>query len=267
MTAAVTTCYGQLLQCLTGCTSKAIVLSIGYGPSVQAPQTETEWRLVCPDKGPQRQKTHKISLETTDPIKATTRASQALEELKAMAMGHTPKRWRADQPVEVWDISTKADGSNDYDNAVAKTVTWGEIAEPEQIKELDLYDLMREADKRRKRRTGTGYSEGWRKNIENSIKTCPFGPMEATPRRIRDWAGWMSFRPRRDSRARPSRQESALCPLCSVPVSSQVCCQDTPTPSLKLTTEVSKTATSTQLLSLTTGGCSARHLVGHMSKH
>jgi len=46
---------------------------------------------------------------------------------------------------------------------------------------------MREADKRRKRRTGTGYSEGWRKNIENSIKTCPFGPMEATPRRIRDW--------------------------------------------------------------------------------
>ena len=75
--------------------------------------------------------------------------------------------------MEVWDKPTKADGSNDYDNAVAKTVTWGEIAEPEQIKELDWYDLMREADKRRKRRTGTGYSEGWRKNIETPSRRVP----------------------------------------------------------------------------------------------
>ena len=37
------------------------------------------------------------SLETTDPIKATARASQALEELKAMATGEAPQRWRADE--------------------------------------------------------------------------------------------------------------------------------------------------------------------------
>ena len=47
--------------------------------------------------------------------------------------------------------------------------------------------MAREAEQRKRRREGSPYSDGWHKDLQQSIKSCPFNPEEITPQLIRDW--------------------------------------------------------------------------------
>lgn len=136
--------------------------------------------------GPNGQRLTK-SLETKDSMQAAARAAQALEELNVQAFGPPQQKWRADTPGTEWDIPTLPDGSNDYANAKARAITASEVLEPEQLRGMTWLDLAREAEQRKRRREGTPYSDGWHKDLQQSIKSCPFNPEEITPQLIRDW--------------------------------------------------------------------------------
>ena len=128
------------------------------------------------------------SLETKDQLKATQRASQAIRELQAEAERQGQSKWLADEPVTVWDIPTKADGSNDYENAVSKQLEWSEVATNEdEIRSLTWNDLVKEAVRVRQQKEGKDYSEGWYVSARQAITRAPFTPLEATPELIRKW--------------------------------------------------------------------------------
>lgn len=127
------------------------------------------------------------SLETRDQVQATKRAAQAIAELQEAASVSAETKWTADTEGIEWDIPTNPDGSNDFDNAVAHKITWGEIAEPEQIKTLGWRDLVNEAVAVRKRKTGTDFSPGWYDNQKFAIQRVPFSLSETSPVNIRAW--------------------------------------------------------------------------------
>ena len=127
------------------------------------------------------------SLETRDQVQATKRAAQAIAELQQAATTGEQSRWAADEPVTEWDIPTKPDGSLDYENATAKAITWGEIANNDQIKRLDWQELVREAVAVKKRKTGEDFSDGWYSNQKFAIQRVPFSLSEASPVTIRAW--------------------------------------------------------------------------------
>lgn len=133
-------------------------------------------------------KRHQRSLETRDPRVATKRAAQAIQEIQDAASTRVETRWAADEPATVWEIPTKPDGSNDFDNAVEVQTTWGDLATSEdQIKTIDWRDLVAEAVRVRKRKTGEDFSDGWYDNQKFAIQRCPFSLAEATPVTIRSW--------------------------------------------------------------------------------
>ena len=115
------------------------------------------------------------SLETRDPVKAAARAQQAKQELKAeTATTRGESKWRADAVVTELDIPTLLDGTNDYDHAVAKQKTWGEVGTNEdQIKQIDWLELVREAEGVLKRKHKKTYSVSWHRNVGIAIKQCP----------------------------------------------------------------------------------------------
>lgn len=133
-------------------------------------------------------KRHQMSLETRDPIQATARAAQAIQELQARTQTPSQTKWLADMVGTEWDIPTKPDGTNDYDNAVERQVTWGEIAtNDDEIKRLGWLDLVREAEQVQKRKTTKGYSDSWHTQMRIAINKCPFSLQEAKPAAIRQW--------------------------------------------------------------------------------
>ncbi len=132
------------------------------------------------------------SLETRDQVQATKRAAQAVAELQQAATLGGQSRWAADTRGTEWNIPTKPDGSNDYENATAKAITWGEIANNDQIKRLDWRDLMREAVTVKKRKTGEDFSDGWYNNQRFAIQRVPFSLSEASPVTIRLWMQGMA---------------------------------------------------------------------------
>ena len=126
------------------------------------------------------------SLETRDYIQAHKRAAQAIQELEAEASTRGQSRWAADMVGTVYDIPELPDGSNNYDNAVAKQVTWGELAANEdQIKRTDWRDLVKEAERVITRKTGKPFSDSWHRNVAIAIKQCPFTVQEASAATIR----------------------------------------------------------------------------------
>ena len=127
------------------------------------------------------------SLETRDQVQATKRAAQAIAELQQAATTGGQSRWAADTEGTEWTIPTNPDGSNDFDNATAKTITWGEIANDDQIKRLDWRDLVNEAVAVKKRKTGEDFSDGWYSNQKFAIQRVPFSLSEASPVTIRAW--------------------------------------------------------------------------------
>lgn len=129
--------------------------------------------------GPDGQRLTK-SLETKDSMQAAARAAQALEELNHQAFGPTQQKRRADTPATVWD--EQPDGT-----WKERQPTASELLEPEQLRGFNWLDLAREAEQRKRRREGTPYSDGWHKDLQHSIKSCPFSPDEITPQLIRDW--------------------------------------------------------------------------------
>lgn len=132
------------------------------------------------------------SLETRDPVKAAARAAQAIKELEAEAANAGQSRWAADTPAIQWDIPTLPDGSNDYEQAVAKETTWGQLAaSDDQIKQLDWRDLVREAESVIKRKTGKPFSDSWHRNIGIAIRQCPFDLQEASTQKVRSWINTM----------------------------------------------------------------------------
>ena len=121
------------------------------------------------------------SLETKDPLKATARAQQALQELQEEAEGQAPQRWRADEQAVIWD--QQADGS-----FKERHTTAAEIYEPEDLRETSWYDLVREADSKWKRKHGKGYSDSWHINVNKAIKSCPHDqPLRITAKQINAW--------------------------------------------------------------------------------
>ena len=94
------------------------------------------------------------SLETKDTVKATARAGQAIRELQEEAERQGQSKWAADTPGTEWDIPTKPDGSNDYENATSRAIVAADVLEPEHLKQLDWRDLVKEAVRVRQRKTG-----------------------------------------------------------------------------------------------------------------
>ena len=127
------------------------------------------------------------SLETRDTVKATARAAQAIRELQEEAERQGQSKWAADTPGIEWDIPTKPDGSNDYENATSRAIVAADVLEPEQLKQLDWRDLVKEAVRVRQRKTGEDYSEGWYVSARQAINRVPFTLQQATPEAIRDW--------------------------------------------------------------------------------
>lgn len=132
------------------------------------------------------------SLETKDQVKATTRAAQAIKQLQQEAERQGQSKWYADEPGIEWTIPSNPDGSNDYANAVAKPIVAADVLEPDQIKQIDWKDLIREADKERKRDTGKAYSPAWHDQAGLAVKRVPFTLQEATPEKIRKWMDQMT---------------------------------------------------------------------------
>ena len=125
------------------------------------------------------------SLETTDPLKAAARAQQAIEELRAQDQVSQSSRWRADDPAIVWD--EQADGS-----FKERHTTASEILEPDQLRETNWFDLVREAEAKWKRKNGAGYSSSWHINIQKAIKACPYeSPLKLTPKQLHVWVKQM----------------------------------------------------------------------------
>ena len=128
------------------------------------------------------------SLETKDQIKATSRANQAIRELQQEAERQGQSKWLADEPATVWDIPTKADGSNDYSQAVERQLVWSQIApDEESIRSLTWSDLVKEAVRVRMQKVGEDYSEGWYNGARAAMKQVPFSLDQATPETIRAW--------------------------------------------------------------------------------
>ena len=127
------------------------------------------------------------SLETRDTVKATARAAQAIRELQEEAERQGQSKWRADEPGIEWDIPSKPDGTNDYENAKPRAIVAAEVLEPEQLKQLDWRDLVKEAVRVRKQKEGKDYSEGWYVSARQAITRVPFTVQQATPETIRDW--------------------------------------------------------------------------------
>ena len=127
------------------------------------------------------------SLETRDTVKATARAAQAIRELQEEADRQGQSKWAADTPGIEWDIPTKPDGSNDYENATSRAIVAADVLEPEQLKQLDWRDLVKEAARVRQRKTGEDYSEGWYVSARQAINRVPFTLQQATPEAIRAW--------------------------------------------------------------------------------
>ena len=128
------------------------------------------------------------SLETKDPRVAAKRAAQALEELEMEAAGPQQPRWRGDEVGIEWDIPSKADGSNDYENAKPREIQASQIANPEDLRGIRWRDLVAEAVAVRKRKkNGQDYSDAWYENVRIALDKIPFEFEEATPQAIRSW--------------------------------------------------------------------------------
>ena len=160
-----------------------------YQPIKRIKSNSLVWYVQVRDTNGKR---HSLSLETTDRETAMRRYGQAMkllqDRIREKEEGARPSKWLADEPVTVWDIPSLPDGSNDYENATAKTVQWSEVAENDDlIRTLEWGDLVKEAEKRRLRRTGKPYSDAWREGAQTAINGCPFGPEHATPENIRGW--------------------------------------------------------------------------------
>ena len=73
-----------------------------------------------------------------------------------------------------------------------KETTWGQLAQSDdQIKQLSWRDLVREAERVIKRKTGKPFSDSWHRNVGIAIKQCPFDIQEVSTQKIRTWINQM----------------------------------------------------------------------------
>ena len=117
------------------------------------------------------------SLKTKDQLVATKSAAQAIRELQEEADRQGRTKWTADEPAILWDIPSKPDGAADFANAKRIETTWGDIADPEDLKVLSWRDLTNEAVRVRKANKGEDYSDGWYSNVGFEVHRAPFGPL------------------------------------------------------------------------------------------
>lgn len=170
-------------------------------------------RLQVPDPGNPQGKPRRLtkSLETNDPVLAHRRAAQAIQELQEEAQSaHAGlTKWREPAAFKQLVDNYKL-GGDLYATVQAAGLPLRQVGEedptaptPEdfidpEARELanslvtgrvqvTWHDLMREAVKVRKQKTGTDYGENWYFQANQSSRDCPFSPAEATPDRIREW--------------------------------------------------------------------------------
>ena len=56
------------------------------------------------------------------------------------------------------------------------------------IKHISWYDLIREAETKRKRKQGKGYSTSWHNNVALAISACPYdSPLKITAKQLNTW--------------------------------------------------------------------------------
>jgi len=161
--------------------------------------------------GPRRRS---LCLHTDDPAIAAERYGDGMKQLRAKIRSEqAPKEvtpaWLPRDAVNLQaqfrSLDQALDGRADAQAIAAQFTgkgqqdpTTGELIDKdtEQLAEviagvgvmpLSWYDLMLNARTVHKRKKGQDYSEAWIRNTETTIKRVDFGPLEATPIRIRQW--------------------------------------------------------------------------------